>query len=140
MDIFVIILIVMLGLSVYPVYKYAKQRNVPQFIIAYPAAIIFLAAQLHYVWYIVTPTVLLEYKDTSNQIYSNVTTNDKQQEITESKHLPTCTVVLTRSQPMVVLTRETRSLVFRVPCDKLLPEMKTEIANMVIYMKGTKGT
>lgn len=82
------------------------------------------------------PDVTLTYTEKQIEIYSNLTINEKQQHIVDSKRLVACEVSFVKSYPlMVVLGHDTRTIKYKLPCDLLSPEMKSEIATVTAYMK-----
>jgi hypothetical protein len=86
------------------------------------------------------PDVAITYTDRTFDLYSNQTINASSQVIIESKHLIGCEVNLVKSYPlMFVLGRETKTLKFKLPCDTLSPEMKTDIANTTSYLREDKS-
>ncbi len=82
------------------------------------------------------PDVAITYTERQFDLYSNLTVNEKQQHILETKKVIGCEVDFLKSYPlMVVLGHEQRSIKYKMPCDLLTPEMKSEIATVTSYLK-----
>lgn len=85
------------------------------------------------------PDVSITYTDKQFPIYSNQTISAASQVIVESKHIVGCIVTLDKSYPlMFVLGRDSKTLNFKLPCDSLSPEMKTDIANTTSHLREEK--
>ena len=85
------------------------------------------------------PDVSITYNEKRFEIYSNQTVSPTSQTVVESKSIIGCEVTLAKSYPlMVILGRDTKTLKFKLPCDALSPEMKTDIANTTSYLREEK--
>lgn len=82
------------------------------------------------------PDVAITYTERMYEIYSNLTINEKQQHVLETKRIVGCEVSFAKSYPlMVMLGHDSRTIKYKMPCDLLTPEMKSEIATVTSYMK-----
>lgn len=87
----------------------------------------------------IKPEVSISYSDITFDVFNNLTVNDKSQQVLETKKIVGCQVDLRRSYPlMIVMGRDSKTIKYKAPCDALMPEMKTEIANLTSYLKDEK--
>ena len=85
------------------------------------------------------PDVVLTYTDTLHETYTNLSVNDKGNHVLETKRMLGCEVQLVKSYPlMITLGRDSKALKYKMPCDTLTPEMKTEVANLTAHLKENK--
>lgn len=82
------------------------------------------------------PDVSIAYNDKLFDLYSNQTVNAQAQVVLDSKQLMGCEVELSKAYPlMFYMGRDRKIIKFKLPCDSLSPEMKTEIANATSYLR-----
>jgi hypothetical protein len=85
------------------------------------------------------PEVRIEYNDKLYDLFSSQSLNDKGQFILESKKIVGCEVELTKSYPLMWrMGRDVKQIKFKMPCEHLLPEMKTEVSNVTSFLKEEK--
>lgn len=85
------------------------------------------------------PEVKIEYNDKMYDLFSSQAINDKGQYIVDTKKIIGCEIDLTKSYPLMWrMGRDTKLVKFKMPCEHLLPEMKTEIANLTSFLKEEK--
>lgn len=85
------------------------------------------------------PEVTLTYTEKMYELYNSVSINDKAQQIVDSKRVIGCEVELQKGYPLMwVMGRDRKVIKFKLACDALSPEMKTEIANVTSYLKEEK--
>jgi len=85
------------------------------------------------------PDVSIAYSDIEIGVYKNVTQNDKLQDVIETKTIAGCQVTLKKTYPLfVTIGSDTKEIKYKLPCDRLAPEMKTDIASVVSYLKEEK--
>jgi hypothetical protein len=81
------------------------------------------------------PEVSVAYNDTTADIYSNVLTT-KDGQIQESKKLLVCDVTFKKFYPLsVFMGRDDKAVRYKTPCSELTIESKTDIADIVGYLK-----
>jgi hypothetical protein len=88
---------------------------------------------------VLKPQVTIDYNDKMYDLYSNQSVNDKGQFIVESKKIIGCEIELVKSYPLMWrIGRDTKLIKFKMPCEHLTPEMKTEITNVTSFLKEEK--
>jgi hypothetical protein len=85
------------------------------------------------------PEVQIAYEDKMYDLLSSQSINDKGQHIIDTKRIVGCEVNLTKSYPLMLrLGRDTKQVKFKMPCEHLTPEMRTEVANLTSFLKEEK--
>ena len=81
------------------------------------------------------PEVVITYQNSSQEIYSNLIVTPASQ-IVDSKRLLTCDVVFEKTYPLFVLMgRDQRTSSYKLPCDVLTTDMKSDISVLASYLK-----
>jgi hypothetical protein len=81
------------------------------------------------------PDVAITYQNSSDEMYKNLVVTPTS-EIVESKKLLTCVVGFEKTYPTFLLMgRDVRNSIYRLPCDVLTTDMKSDIAATVSYLK-----
>ena len=84
------------------------------------------------------PEVSIKYVDTSQDLSSNMTISptDPTLYVFETRKRLTCDVTLDKSYPLsLFLGKDTKHVKYKVPCDALTAEMKSDISNITSYLK-----
>jgi hypothetical protein len=82
------------------------------------------------------PDVRVTYHDSTQEIYSNTTVAKDDTRVVESKKIQTCDVVFEKAYPMfTVMGRDVRTNKYKMPCDTLTNDMKSDIAVLLSYLK-----
>jgi hypothetical protein len=85
------------------------------------------------------PEVTIKYTDTMYDLTSIQSVNDKGQHIVDTKRIVGCTASMYKSYPlMLVMGRDTKTIKYKMPCEHLTPEMKTEVSNVTSFLKEEK--
>jgi hypothetical protein len=82
------------------------------------------------------PDVQVAYRDSTQDMFSNLTIAKDDTRVLEMRKLQTCDVVFYKSYPLfVVVGRDLRTNKYKMPCDALTTDMKSDVAAMLSYLK-----
>jgi len=81
------------------------------------------------------PEVAITYTDTSVPIFTSTAIEDNHQ-VVSTKQMAVCDVYIRKTYPLsVVMGRDGQSVRYKLPCDSLTPETKSDIAAIVSFLK-----
>ena len=82
------------------------------------------------------PEVQVAYHESAQETYSNLVIAKDDTRVVESKKIQTCDVVFEKSYPLFLyMGRDTRTNRYKMPCDMLTTDMKTDVATLLSYLK-----
>jgi hypothetical protein len=82
------------------------------------------------------PDVRVTYRATSQDLYTNLTVAKDDTHVIESKKLQTCDVEFNKSYPLfVAIGKDTRITTYKMPCDALTTDMRSDISTVLSYLK-----
>ena len=142
MDIIICIaMLLMLGLAIFHLVVWSKQkwsivsphlRSAGFLMICFTVLTILMFGMRLFL----KPEVQVHYFESAQETNYNLVIAKDDTRVVEYKKIQTCDVVFEKSYPLFLyMGRDTRTNKYKMPCDALTTDMKTDIATLLSYLK-----